>query len=102
GERQQAKVIERIVRTAGVPIQVGGGVRSVDDVEALLGLGAAYVVVGTAAVKEPTVVERVCREHPGQIVVAVDARDGRVAVEGWTETAAMTPPHLPRRPPPSP
>jgi len=90
GERKQATVLERIARGAGVPVQVGGGVRSADDVEALLGLGAAFVVVGTAAVKEPSLVERACREHPGRIVVAVDARDGRVAVEGWTETAEMT------------
>lgn len=90
GTRQEATVLERIVRSAGVPVQVGGGVRSEADVEELFALGAALVVLGTAAVKDPSLVERLCSKHPGQIVVAVDARDGLVAVEGWTETATVT------------
>jgi phosphoribosylformimino-5-aminoimidazole carboxamide ribotide isomerase len=90
GARRQAAVLERVVRAAGVPVQIGGGVRTADDVAGLLALGAVFVVLGTAAVKQPALVERLCGEHPGRIVVAVDARDGRVAVEGWTETADVT------------
>jgi len=82
--------LSRIVRSAGVPVQVGGGVRTEADVDALFALGAALVVLGTAAVKEPSLAERLCRKHRGRIVVAVDARDGLVAVEGWTETATVT------------
>jgi phosphoribosylformimino-5-aminoimidazole carboxamide ribotide isomerase len=90
GERRQAAVIARVIAAAGVPVQVGGGVRSAGDVEILLALGAAFIVLGTAAVKDPALVESLCRQHPGRIVVAVDARDGQVAVEGWTETATVT------------
>jgi phosphoribosylformimino-5-aminoimidazole carboxamide ribotide isomerase len=90
GARRQAPILERIIATSGAPVQVGGGVRAQADVDALLRLGVAFVVLGTAAVKDPALVERLCRERPGRIVVAVDARDGRVAVEGWTETAAVT------------
>lgn len=97
GERRQVQVLERVVATAGVPVQIGGGVRTAADVDALVALGAAFVVLGTAAVKEPALVERLCGDHPGHIVVAVDARDGRVAVEGWTETADVTALELARR-----
>jgi phosphoribosylformimino-5-aminoimidazole carboxamide ribotide isomerase len=90
GARRQAAVLERVVRAARVPLQIGGGVRTAGDVTELLVLGAAFVVLGTAAVKEPALVELLCGEHPGRIVVAVDARDGRVAVEGWTQTADVT------------
>jgi len=90
GARRQAAVLTRIIETAGAPVQVGGGVRTAADVDTLLALGAAFVVLGTAAVKEPALVQRLCREHAGRIVVAVDARDGRVAVEGWTETAHVS------------
>jgi len=89
GVRRQAAALEKVARASGVPVQVGGGVRSQADVDALLELGAAFVVLGTAAVKEPALVERLCRERPGRIVVAVDARDGQVAVEGWTRTATL-------------
>jgi phosphoribosylformimino-5-aminoimidazole carboxamide ribotide isomerase len=88
GEARQD--LARIVRSAGVPVQVGGGVRTEADVDALFALGAALVVIGTAAVKEPSLAERICGKHAGRIVVAVDARDGLVAVEGWTETATIT------------
>jgi phosphoribosylformimino-5-aminoimidazole carboxamide ribotide isomerase len=67
---------------------MGGGIRDEAAVEAALGV-ARWVVLGTAAVKDPTLVERVCRRHPGRIVVAVDAKDGRVAVEGWTEDSEV-------------
>jgi phosphoribosylformimino-5-aminoimidazole carboxamide ribotide isomerase len=72
-----------------VPVEVGGGVRSQRDADELLAAGAAYVVLGTAAVKQPSLVAWLCARHPGRIVVAVDAKDGEVAVEGWTESGGV-------------
>jgi len=77
--------LKRIVAAAGVEVETGGGVRSLDDCARLFDLGVTQVILGTAAVKDPTFVEAACRRWPGGIVVAVDARAGKVAVEGWTE-----------------
>jgi phosphoribosylformimino-5-aminoimidazole carboxamide ribotide isomerase len=79
------------IAAAGVPVQAGGGVRDFATAEALLDLGVDRVVVGTAAVRSPGLVERLCRDRgSGRVVVAVDARDGRVAVEGWTEGTSVS------------
>jgi phosphoribosylformimino-5-aminoimidazole carboxamide ribotide isomerase len=96
GVRQHAGVVQKIV-AAGVPVQLGGGVRDAAAVDAVLAAGAALVVLGTAAVKDPAFVERACAEHRGRVVVAVDARDGHVAVEGWTETSSVDAVELARR-----
>lgn len=81
-------VVESILRAApGLKIQVGGGIRDRAGVEHWLGAGVDRVVLGTAAVKSPDLVRELCGRHPGRIIVAVDARDGRVAVEGWLETS---------------
>jgi phosphoribosylformimino-5-aminoimidazole carboxamide ribotide isomerase len=77
--------LQRIVAAAGVEVESGGGVRSLDDCARLFDLGVTQVILGTAAVKDPAFVETACGRWPGGIVVAVDARAGKVAVEGWTE-----------------
>jgi phosphoribosylformimino-5-aminoimidazole carboxamide ribotide isomerase len=77
--------IERIVGESRLEVEVGGGVRSLDDCRRLFDLGVAHVVIGTAAVKDPALVREACGRWPGRIVVAVDAREGKVSVEGWTE-----------------
>jgi phosphoribosylformimino-5-aminoimidazole carboxamide ribotide isomerase len=69
-------------------VEVGGGVRTVEACERLFALGARYAVMGTAAIKTPELVAEACRRFPKRIVVAVDAREGKVAVEGWTEDTA--------------
>jgi phosphoribosylformimino-5-aminoimidazole carboxamide ribotide isomerase len=89
GARRQLDVVARVVAAARVPVQVGGGVRTQRAADELLAAGAAAVVLGTAAVKEPSLVAWLCARHPGQIVVAVDAREGRVAIQGWTETSEL-------------
>lgn len=73
--------------TLPVPVQVGGGIRTVERAGALLGLGADRVIFGTAALETPEVVEEACRRFPGRIALGIDARDGRVAVKGWLETS---------------
>ena len=91
GVRVNGKAVREIVRAMdGVPVQLGGGVRSVADVEAALALGIDRVVMGTAAQKAPQVVRDAAREFPGQVVLGIDAKDGRVAVEGWVDVSEMS------------
>ena len=78
--------IARIAAAVKVEIEAGGGVRSLDDCAALFDAGVRYAVLGTAAIKDPSMVEAACARWPDRIVVAVDAREGKVSVEGWTET----------------
>ncbi len=96
GERRHTEVLGRIV-AAGAPVQVGGGLRRAADVDGVLAAGAALAVIGTLAAREPAEAERICRRHPGRIVVAVDARGGKVAVAGWTETSSLDALDLARR-----
>ncbi len=90
GARHQHELVDRIIRASSVPVQVGGGIRTYADVESVIATGAQYVVLGTAAIKHPEMVRQMCGAHPGRIVVAVDARDGEVAVEGWAEGSGTT------------
>jgi phosphoribosylformimino-5-aminoimidazole carboxamide ribotide isomerase len=71
----------------GLPIQVGGGIRSPDTIAAYLDMGVRYCIIGTRAVREPGFVDEMCRRFPGHIIVGIDARDGKVAVEGWAEVS---------------
>jgi phosphoribosylformimino-5-aminoimidazole carboxamide ribotide isomerase len=87
GAPRQLDLVRRVLEAASLPMQVGGGIRDEAAVDAVLGAGARWAVLGTAAVKDPALVERVCRRHPDKVIVAVDARDGRVAVDGWTTTS---------------
>ncbi|HEY2900161.1 MAG TPA: 1-(5-phosphoribosyl)-5-[(5-phosphoribosylamino)methylideneamino]imidazole-4-carboxamide isomerase [Polyangia bacterium] len=82
--------IKKIVAAAGVDVdvEVGGGVRSLDDCAKLFDVGVKYVVLGTAAIKDPAFVAAACAHYPQRVVVAVDARAGKVSVEGWTEDTA--------------
>jgi phosphoribosylformimino-5-aminoimidazole carboxamide ribotide isomerase len=97
GARHQHDLVDRLIRASPVPVQVGGGIRTYADVEAVIATGATFVVVGTAAVKHPEMARQMCAAHPGRIVVAVDARDGVVAVEGWQESGGVTAVALARR-----
>jgi len=97
GEARQWELVRAIVAVSPIPVEVGGGLRDPSSIEAMLALGAAFVVLGTAAVRSPELVERACRAHPGQVIVAVDARDGVVAVEGWTASGDVTALELGRR-----
>jgi phosphoribosylformimino-5-aminoimidazole carboxamide ribotide isomerase len=85
GEPANLAVIERIVRAVDCNVQCGGGVRSVAAADALLLAGAARVVVGTAAVENPALVDELCARHPNRIAVGLDARGREVAVRGWVE-----------------
>ncbi len=90
GQPAHLETIAAIVRAAGVPCQAGGGVRSERAVEALLGAGVARVVVGTRALLEPEWFRGLCVRYPQRLVLGLDAREGRVAVNGWTEASSHT------------
>ncbi|MBL8025770.1 MAG: 1-(5-phosphoribosyl)-5-[(5-phosphoribosylamino)methylideneamino]imidazole-4-carboxamide isomerase [Fibrobacteres bacterium] len=91
GVRKNSSTIMRIVNSVKVPIEVGGGVRTIEDVRTLLELGVSRVIIGTAAVNNPTLVETAVRRFGRErIAVGIDARDGMVAVKGWIEETEMT------------
>lgn len=82
--------VRSILRAADLPVQLGGGIRSLLQVEEWLNEGVSRIILGTAAVKNPELVREACRLFPGQIVVGIDARGTRVAVEGWVEESDMS------------
>jgi len=86
GQPVNAQVIRRIVQTfPDLPIQVGGGIRDQQTVETYLDAGVQFVIIGTKAVQEPGFINDLCAEYPGHIIVGLDAKDGRVAVNGWSK-----------------
>lgn len=91
GEGKNLFAVERIVRAAGkVPVQLGGGIRSLADIERRFELGVARVILGTAAISSSGLVEDAALRFPGRIVAGIDAKDGFVAVRGWVETTRTT------------
>jgi phosphoribosylformimino-5-aminoimidazole carboxamide ribotide isomerase len=97
GERRQRELIEEIIRRATVPVQIGGGLRDRAAIEDVFALGAAFAVLGTAAVRSPALVEEACRAHVGRVIVAVDAKDGIVAIDGWTKSGEVRASELGKR-----
>ncbi|AGN01629.1 1-(5-phosphoribosyl)-5-[(5-phosphoribosylamino)methylideneamino] imidazole-4-carboxamide isomerase [Salinarchaeum sp. Harcht-Bsk1] len=93
GERINADAVERIVETVPetVTVQLGGGIRTVDDAVELLDLGIDRVILGTAAVEDPDIVAAISERRPDSVVVSLDAKDGEVVVEGWTEGTGLAP-----------
>ena len=85
GKRVNGKVIRKIARSVPVPVELGGGIRNLASIEFYLEAGVEWVILGTVACKNPEMVEEACRRFPGHVMLAIDARAGRVAVEGWTE-----------------
>jgi len=85
GLPKNLSVALEIARAVDIPVQLGGGIRTMDAVEAVLKAGVAYVILGTAAIEQPDLVEEACQRFPGRVLVGIDARDGRVAVRGWAE-----------------
>jgi phosphoribosylformimino-5-aminoimidazole carboxamide ribotide isomerase len=81
--------IRKILQSVNVPIQLGGGIRNEETVHMYLEMGVKRVIIGTAAIKKPAFVKKVCKTYPGQIVVGIDARNGKVAIDGWTQTTRI-------------
>lgn len=87
GKPRNESVIKAIVNAMGeeVPVQIGGGIRDLDTIERYLDAGVSYAIIGTAAVKNPGFLQDACGAFPGQIIVGLDAKDGRVATDGWSK-----------------
>jgi len=90
GRPVNADAVSQILSATGMSVQLGGGIRTLAQVDAWLEAGVARVIIGTAAVKDPDMVRAACDAHPGRIAVAVDARGGLVAVEGWAQATELS------------
>ncbi|VAW10353.1 Phosphoribosylformimino-5-aminoimidazole carboxamide ribotide isomerase [hydrothermal vent metagenome] len=90
GKPENAAAVEAIREAVSLPIQLGGGIRDLKTIRAWLDLGITRVILGTVAVRDPGLVREAARDHPGQIVVGIDARGGNVAVQGWAEASTLT------------
>ncbi|GLQ58196.1 1-(5-phosphoribosyl)-5-[(5-phosphoribosylamino)methylideneamino]imidazole-4-carboxamide isomerase [Devosia nitrariae] len=97
GESVNGKAVDAILDAVRLPVQLGGGIRTLDHVEAWLDKGLARVILGTVAVRDPALVKEAARRFPGQVAVGIDARGGMVAVEGWAETSELSVIELARR-----
>jgi phosphoribosylformimino-5-aminoimidazole carboxamide ribotide isomerase len=97
GKPMNAGAVDRILEMVSVPVQLGGGIRDMATTEAWLGKGVTRVIIGTAAVRDPDFVKEAAKKFPGRIAVGLDARDGKVAVEGWAETSELTALEIARR-----
>ncbi|EFK05633.1 1-(5-phosphoribosyl)-5-[(5-phosphoribosylamino)methylideneamino]imidazole-4-carboxamide isomerase [delta proteobacterium NaphS2] len=91
GKPVNRKTIRRIVEAVPIPVELGGGVRDMETLHAYFDLGLQYIILGTVAHKDPDFVKEACRLYPGRIILGIDARNNRVAVEGWTEEINLTP-----------
>jgi phosphoribosylformimino-5-aminoimidazole carboxamide ribotide isomerase len=89
GKPMNAAAVEAILGAVKIPLQLGGGIRDRATVEGWLGKGVARVIIGTAAVRDPALVKEAARAHPGRVAVGLDARDGKVAVDGWAATSEL-------------
>lgn len=90
GESRNGGAVDAILASTSNPVQLGGGIRTLDHIQAWLSKGLARVILGTIAVRDPALVRQACSRFPGQIAVGIDARSGHVAVEGWAETSDLT------------
>ena len=90
GKPMNAPAVEAMLKAVSIPVQLGGGIRDLDTVEAWLAKGIARVIIGTAAVRDPELVKGAAKKFPGRVAVGLDARDGKVAVEGWARTSQVT------------
>jgi phosphoribosylformimino-5-aminoimidazole carboxamide ribotide isomerase len=90
GKPMNAMAVEAMLAAVTMPVQLGGGLRDLNTIEAWLAKGIARVIIGTAAVRDPSLVKAAAKKFPGRVAVGLDARDGKVAVEGWAETSQVT------------
>jgi phosphoribosylformimino-5-aminoimidazole carboxamide ribotide isomerase len=97
GKPMNAAAVEGILAAVNIPVQLGGGIRDHATIDGWLGKGVTRVIIGTAAVRNPVLVKDAARAHPGRVAVGLDARDGKVAVEGWAATSKLSALDIARR-----
>ncbi|WP_321334595.1 1-(5-phosphoribosyl)-5-[(5-phosphoribosylamino)methylideneamino]imidazole-4-carboxamide isomerase [Breoghania sp.] len=90
GESRNGEAVDSILASTTNPVQLGGGIRTMEQIDAWLEKGIRRVILGTVAVRDPDLVKAACKAHPGRIAVGIDAKGGKVAVEGWAETSELT------------
>jgi len=91
GRPVNGEVINNIVNAIPIPIQLGGGIRDLKTIKSYLDLGIQQIIIGTAAYKDPGFIATACEKFPGRIILGIDAREGYVAIEGWTEETDISP-----------
>ncbi len=89
GEPVNGEIVKKIVKNTNIKVQLGGGIRNLDAIKGWLDLGVKRVILGTVALTNPELVKEACRLYPGQIIVGIDAKDGKVAVSGWAEVSEI-------------
>ena len=89
GESRNGQAVEAILAATKNPVQLGGGIRTLAQIEAWLGKGLTRVILGTVAVRDPELVQQACQMFPGGVAVGIDAKGGKVAVEGWAEASSL-------------
>ncbi|MEP0585459.1 MAG: 1-(5-phosphoribosyl)-5-[(5-phosphoribosylamino)methylideneamino] imidazole-4-carboxamide isomerase, partial [Roseibium sp.] len=97
GESVNGAAVDAILAATNNPVQLGGGIRTLEHIEAWLDKGITRVILGTVAVRDPELVKEACKRFPGKIAVGIDAKGGYVAVEGWAETSELTAVDLAKR-----
>lgn len=97
GHGKNAETIKNILAAVRVPVQIGGGIRSMEDIDGWLDIGASRLILGSAAVKDPALVEAACSKYPGRIAVGIDAREGVAAVDGWERSGGISAVELARK-----
>lgn len=97
GKPVNMNVIERIVKEVPIPVEVGGGIRDMGTINSYMDIGVQYVILGTVALSRPDILIEACNNHPNRIILGIDAKNGRVAVEGWTKRSDFTPLEIFRR-----
>ena len=90
GKPVNGDAVEAILDAISMPVQLGGGIRDIETIAMWLEQGIARVILGTVAVRDPALVKQACKAFPGQVAVGIDAKGGKVAVEGWAETSELT------------
>ena len=97
GKPVNGQAVEAILKAVKMPVQLGGGIRDLETIETWLIKGIRRVILGTIAVRDPKLVREACKRFPGRVAVGIDAKGGRVAVEGWAETSQLTAIELAKR-----
>jgi phosphoribosylformimino-5-aminoimidazole carboxamide ribotide isomerase len=97
GKPMNVGAVERILETVGLCVQLGGGIRDMKTIDGWLEKGVDRVIIGTAAVRDPALVKEAARQHPKRVAVGLDARDGKVAVQGWAEQSELSVLEIARR-----
>src|SRR5260370_20145106 len=97
GKPMNGMAVEAMLKAVTMPVQLGGGIRDLKTVRAWLDKGIARVIIGTAAVRDPQLVKSAAKKFPGRVALGLDARDGKVAAEGWAETSQVTAPAIAQR-----